>query len=645
MLRIVPTVSDRDGMNIRPFSFGGLQQTFRSARPAVLLLVLLGVLAHAPALNGSFKTMDDEASIVGNKLIRDISSAGVLLTSSFFGDGSYYRPAVSLSFLLEYQLFELNPFFYSLTNLTLHLGSAVILFFIFDILLKKRTRSWAAAALFAVHPLQWEAVSNIAGRSILLCAFGYFAAFWMYLKFLEDTRRQGHYLGAFLAYLLALLSKESAVTFPIVLVVYEILVKRRGGRRWDGREEFFRFAPFFIWTAAYLLLRRALGITNIAFWPSVKMMALAVLTFLKSFLTGLGLFFFPVGLHFDRACAYFTDFSDPQLWAVVFVFILGFVLFVRLRRRVDSLIQFFLAWICLSFLPVAQLIPLPAHNGYAAAADHFFYTAMPGLAALTVLAADFLFAKAKARGWMSAGSIRFFCVGVFIYFGTVTFGQDLISSQELAMFEQSLKFNPLNTRVRNSYALALAKRGLFKEAEEEFRGVLSREPWDTRARIGLGKSLCDQGKCLDAIREYEGIADAGSLQELLEQNLKSTYEAVIRQYARRIALKPDNSQLYYSLGVIYTKQGNLPQALREYRKALELDPNYRHALFNLGAGLETGGELVEAAGYFERLVALEGEDLLTELAYSHLEKISIQRGDDITAQVYREKLMAMKGRR
>lgn len=629
-------------MNTKTFSFGSLQQTFRSTRPAVLLLVLLGVLAHAPALNGSFKTMDDEACIVGNKLIRDVSHAGVLLKSSFFGDGSYYRPAVSLSFLLEYQLFKLNPFFYLLTNLILHLGSAVILFFILGTILKKRTLSWAAAALFAVHPLQWEAVSNIAGRSILLCAFGYFLAFWLYLKFVEDKRRQGHYLGAFLAYGLALLSKESAVTFPLVLVAYEALVNLRGRGRVDWREEICRFAPFFIWTGAYLLLRRALGITNIAFWPSAEMMALAVLTFFQSLWTGLQLFVFPIGLHFDRACAYFTSFSDPQVWAVAGVLVLASVLFIRLRHSLDPLVPFFLAWIFLSFLPVAQLIPLPAHNGYAAAADHFFYTALPGLAALSVLAADFLFAKAKARGWMSAGSVRFFCVGVFLYFGIVTFGQDLISSQELAMFEQSLKFNPLNTRVRNSYALALAKRGLFQEAEEEFRAVLIEEPWDARARIGLGKSLCDQGKCLDAIREYEVIADAGSLQDLLEQNLRSTYEAVVRQYARRIALEPTNSQLYYSLGVIYTKQGDLPQALREYRKALELDPDYRHVLFNLGAGLEAGGDFTEAAGYFERLVALKEEDLLTELAYRHLEKISRQRGDDTAAGAYRERLKAMK---
>jgi tetratricopeptide (TPR) repeat protein len=587
--------------------------------------------------------MDDEASIVDNKLIRDVSSVGTILTSSFFGEGTYYRPVVSLSFLLEYHLFKLNPFFYCLTNLLLHLGSAATLFFVFDILLKKRALSFAGAVLFAVHPLQWEAVSNIAGRSILLCAFGYFFAFWMYLKFIEDKRRQGHYLGAFLAYLLALLSKESAVTFPLVLVSYEILVNRQGRGRADWKEALCRFAPFFIWTAAYLLLRRALGITNIGFWPSAEMLALAVLTFFRSLLTGLRSFVFPVDLHFDRAHAYFTSFLNPEVWAVVVVLVLALTVFARLRRNMDPLVQFFLAWFFLSLLPVAQLFPLPAHSGYAAAADHFFYTALPGLTAISVLAADFLFSRAKARGRMSAGSIRFFCAGVFLYLGIMTFGQDMISSQELAMFEQSLKFNPFNTRVRSSYALALAKRGLFKEAEEEFRVVLSQEPWDARARIGLAKSMCDQGKCLDAIREYEGIADAGSLQEILERNLKHTYEAVIRQYARRIALDSQNSRLYYSLGVVYAKQGKLLDALREYRKALVLDPRCRHALFNLGAGLETGGDLDEAAGYFERLVALGEEDLLTELAYRHLEKISRRRADAAAARAYRGKREAMKG--
>ncbi len=606
----------------------------------VFALILGGLIAHGVALNGSFKTMDDETSIVNNQNLRSFSSLGRIFSESFFsGDRTYYRPLVAFSFLLDYQIAGLKPFFYYLTNLLLHLANAILLFFTFNTLFKRRSLSFAAALLFVVHPIHWEAVANIAGRSILLCAFWQFTAFLLYLHYALrsrlDPRRKMYYAGSLLAFALALLSKESAVALPFLVAGYEHWLGYRRKGKILPAQSVERVLPFVAVLAAYLLLRKFLGITNVAAWPSLQYLTLGVLTFLSSVLVYLRVFIFPIDLHFDRTTAYFTSFADWGVWLTLAAIVIFASMALRFHRQWSRRAKFLLFWFAVTLLPVAQLIPLPAHAGYAATADHFFYIPSAGLFAFFVLAARTVFGRTTRRKIISRGSSLFFATAVFLYFSLFTVAQNLHAIHELSMFEKSLLYDPQNTRVRTCYALALAKVGLFEQAEQEFRKVLAAEPWDTRARIGFAKSLCDQDKCLAAVFEYEAISDAGEMQGLLEDNLKYTYDVVIRQYQKRLEGEPQNSRLHYSLGVMYAKTGRSREAIREYLQALRLQPRERAALYNLGALLESGPQPEIAVAYFKRVIAFERkEDQLTEYAYRHLSKIYELKGQARLARAY-----------
>ena len=617
-----------------------LRDALHTRRGIVLSLILFGLVAHVFALQGPFKTMDDEMEIVDNDHIKSLRHLKEIATESFFGAGTYYRPAVTFSHLLEYHLAGLNPCFYYLTNLLLHLGNSVVLFFIFEIFLKKRFLSFAAALLFAVHPLQWEVVSNIAGRSNLLCAFGYLTAFLFHVHYVVQKRQRYLLLGvAFFG--LALFSKEPAVTLPAVLVCFELWghpKRRAAGPALFKREVVFRLLPYFAGTAVYLLLRRFLGITTVIFWPSLKMQVLGVATFFRGVLTYLRLFFLPVDLHFDRATAYFTSSADPQLWATVLVMMTFVWIVGRSQRRWSRRVKFFFAWFWLTLLPMSQVIPLVAHVGYAAMAEHFLYLPLVGLSAVAVLVCSHVGRFLQRRRLVSRPVLRFVGTGIFTYFILIAIGQSVHSAQELAMFEKSLHYNPRNTRVRISYGLALAKARLFEQAEGEFRQVLEAEPWDVRARIGLGKTLCDQKRCLEAIGEYEKITDAGSMNDLLQRNLEYTYEIVIQQYKNRIAQEPYNPSLYYSLGIMYAKLNRTGEAVAQYKKGLRLSPRDRALLYNLAAALEAQGRLKEAVFYFRRVIALAEEtDTLTEYSYQHLGHIYQKLGERSKARKYFQK--------
>ncbi|MBI5149760.1 MAG: tetratricopeptide repeat protein [Candidatus Omnitrophica bacterium] len=645
-------------MTFKPFQTArqSFRETFNTSRGLVLALALLTVVAHAAALNGSFKTMDDETSILNNANLRHFSSLGKIFTESFFGGSTYYRPLVTFSFLLEYQAFGLRPFFYYLTNVVLHFSNVLLVFLIFGAVLKKRPLAFAGALLFAVHPVHWEAVANIAGRSILLCALGQFLCVWFYLRHLLEEGRHRHYLLSVAGFVLALLSKEAAVTTPLLLAGVEFWLRRKAPAhraKFSRREARDRLAPFAVVLAAYFALRASLGISSLALWPSLTYGVFGVLTFLRGVFTDLRIFVLPVDLHFDRATAYFTSFADGRVWATLYAAAVGIWALGHWRARLSRRAKFLMFWVAAGLFPVAQLVPLPAHPGYAAAADHFLYVPLVGLAGLTVLVGSYLFRGAARRKIFSRPAALVLVIGFYAYLTLITVGQDLHAIQELGMFEKSLSANPRNTRVRISYALALAKAGLFREAQTEFRKVLAAEPWDVRARIGLAKSLCDQGKCWEAVQEYESISDAGSMQDLLEQNLKFTYDAVIGQYRGRLALEPGNARLHYSLGIVYARTGRLRDAIQEYRAAARLDPRDRLVLYNLGALWEDQGSPEKAAVCFKKVVAFGRPsraagpgrpDELTEFAYRHLAGIYEKKDHPGRAAAYRRQLEKISGR-
>ena len=107
-----------------------LSRIISSNKLIFLTLLVFVFLAYAWILPAGFKTVDDYFCIVENQHLRDVKSLPFIFTSSFFGENSYYRPLVYVSYMIEYQLVGLKPFFYNLTNILLHLGSAWAVFLI-----------------------------------------------------------------------------------------------------------------------------------------------------------------------------------------------------------------------------------------------------------------------------------------------------------------------------------------------------------------------------------------------------------------------------------------------------------------------------------------------------------------------------------
>src|SRR5579863_7612410 len=207
-----------------------------------MLLILL-VLAVAPYLNSLQNgfVFDDHNEVQTNPYIRSFSHVGEIFSTRILahlgsrGATNYYRPISIFGFLICYKLFGLLPYGFHLANIVLHAIIVCLLFGLSRQLFKNEWLAFIAAAIFALHPIHTESVAWVSGVTDLDLALFYLATFWLFLTSARPGggRSEWMHLGMIGSFILALLSKEQAVTLPLVATIFEHFYREdRAGASW-----------------------------------------------------------------------------------------------------------------------------------------------------------------------------------------------------------------------------------------------------------------------------------------------------------------------------------------------------------------------------------------------------------------------------
>jgi protein O-mannosyl-transferase len=213
-----------------------------NSRLQALIIFALSFVLYANTLTHQF-CQDDAIVITDNKYTVE-GFAGIpdiLRYDTFYGffkeagkanlvAGGRYRPFTLVQFAIEYQFFGKNPFVGHLFNVLWFGLTCVLLYFVLLKLLhfkhQKQPKNssdytihfiaFAAAAIFAAHPIHTEAVANIKGRDEIMCLLGSLAAVWFSIKAFEKGGILNSILAAVL-FFIGLLSKENAITFVVIV--------------------------------------------------------------------------------------------------------------------------------------------------------------------------------------------------------------------------------------------------------------------------------------------------------------------------------------------------------------------------------------------------------------------------------------------
>ena len=212
-----------------------LNQTFKNHLTSLLVLLVLTVGVYSNSLFNDF-VYDDTVTITENLFVRDWENLPDLFSKTYFSRSGEetYRPVVTLSYFIDYTVWGLKPFGYHLTNVLLHSINVVLVYLLTIALFRDWRIGFLSAMLFAIHPVQSEAVNAISFREDLLVVFFLLPAFLLFLKITDHSSPvTGHskrffYFLSLLLYSLALFSKEMAVTFPLLLVLYHFCFRKDG---------------------------------------------------------------------------------------------------------------------------------------------------------------------------------------------------------------------------------------------------------------------------------------------------------------------------------------------------------------------------------------------------------------------------------
>jgi len=194
-------------------------------KKAAALIVLTGALTFANTLFSGF-IGDEEVFILDNTFYTSWSNAPSLFSEDYFPTGAKnrtieghyfsgsvaYRPVLSLTYFIDYWLWQLKPFGYHLSNVIFHIANTLLVYCLLFKLSRSRGAALTAALFFCVHPIQSEAVSNIGYRADLLSTFFVLSSFLCFLKHDEGQGRPAFYFPvSVLLYFLALFTKESSI--------------------------------------------------------------------------------------------------------------------------------------------------------------------------------------------------------------------------------------------------------------------------------------------------------------------------------------------------------------------------------------------------------------------------------------------------
>ena len=576
-----------------------------SRRTLVVLLVLLTVLTYFNTLFYDF-VWDDRWLIPSSSLIKQWSTLPTLLTSDFWivdQPTSYYRPLVSFSYLLDHQLWGLNPAGYHLTNLLLHLAVTLSLFWLCQLLFHEPLLAFLAGLVFALHPVHTESVAFIAGRTDLFAALFFLLGFGLYVRARAETRWGRLDAGALLAFALALLAKEVAVTFPLVLILYELLF--RPGRAGSSRIVLLRHLPFWGVLGGYLLLRAALLGSFLSRDVQLDWAYSRILTGVKAFAAYVRLTIVPYPLNALHMFFVPATWLEPGFLAslgLVLVALSGALLAVRRSRRV----AFGGLWFFVTLLPIATASLL--FTSGTMMAERFLYLPSVGFAVLAAIGLARLLAS-RVRPLAGVAIIL-----IFVSYMGLTMWRNEDWRDEYRLFSRTVEDSPLSTVAKVNLGYVHVDRGEYALAIQQFHDAVRLMPETPRELIGLALAYSMVGYHNEAVAYGERALAGEPESRVIQANLGAIYanagsfDRAVMHNLETLRLHPQNPLARYNLAVALAQLGRYQEALAELETA---DRQAKHYLLNDHAGHRFRALVYER--YDPRLAIMSWERYVTAL--------------------------------
>jgi Tfp pilus assembly protein PilF len=576
----------------------------------------LGTLAlYSPAFSFGFVNYDDPFYVANNPHLNK-GLAGVFGWAFESGYGNVWQPLTWLSHALDFQIYGPKPGGHHATNLILHAFNSVLVFLVLRQLTGAFWRSAAVAAFFAWHPLHVEAFAWVTQRSGLLCAFFWLLALWAYACYAEKAKARPSrakllYIGSVVLFALALMSKITAVTLPLILLLLDWWPLGRlaaTAERPAAKQALFLLAekiPFFVLAIVSIV------ITSLAVDSSHIVDPLARFSFKPRFiLAGLSYFHYLAKSLWpsDLAALHLSLLPRSRVELLCIALVLAVISVAAIANRKTR--PYWLAgwlWFLATLFPLLGLLPAGAqlvHAGAQPMADRNIYIPSIGLWMLfcweaydlaarwrlgrvvlgglcaVLLAACCVASSIQLQFWRNDGALvaRMPNPGVNAdghadYAAYLLFNGQMAQAQ--AECEKAIAIAPNRAAFSELLGKILLAEGKYDQSIEKLQFALRLDHTMNVARLELGQAYLDKNRVIDAGEEFKMI--------LLDD--------------------PHNYVAHHWLARTFMVQGKTAAAAAEYRASLTTKINQPITLNDLAwllatdphAEIRRGAEAVQLA--------------------------------------------------
>jgi len=548
--------------------------------------LIISFIVYFNSLSNPFH-FDDEYSVSGNTHVRDVSNISEVFVKPKIlvkhgWRAGHYRPIVFISFALNYYFGGKNTWGYHLVNLAFHMGSAVMVFLIVKRMLTGEREALqentgflpalASGLIFLVHPFNSEVVNYITARSSVMCTFFYLLAFWFWIRFrrnqwykMEAGEHPGTvggtyilYLASLLTFLLAMLTKEIAITLPVILWLYDfyfVPVKEKT----QHLRRLLAYVPFVLSVLIPYLILRILyfGFILDKFQRDIVTQLSTQMPVLVKYLK---LFIFPVGLSVDHdSRIYDSFFNIPVIGAYVLLMtLIALAVYLYMQKNtVYRVISLFIIWFFITLMPTT-IIPLNAifqeNRGYIAGVS---FAVLAGI----------LIGHSLRRVIGIRYTTVILCL-IIIIFSAGTISRNAVWKDDLTLWSDALAKGSNSIITYTYLSKAYISRGEFEKGEDLLTGITNKYPNDFFIHYNLSWIYYKTGR-LELALEEAGTA---------------------------LKIFPSSDAACFRLGLIHFAMGNIEQSSRYYNMALNFNPEYPEAHYNLGVIHEMDG-LFDLAKY------------------------------------------------
>jgi tetratricopeptide (TPR) repeat protein len=607
---------------------------------AVCFVVYGNTLGHGYAYDDAVVTTENKFTSQGVRGIPDIFARNTFA-------GSYedvpllerYRPLSLASFAVERDLFGPRPQVGHFFNVLLFALATWLLLVLLRRLIaghpeaeSLRPLPLVAALLFAVHPVHTEIVANIKGRDEILVLAGALSAMIFVLKSLEG-RRLGNLTLAFLAFTIALFSKENAITFLAVVPLSLFLFRKE-----KAKGHLISLLPLALASVVFLMVR-ALVLTGTAgsvsgdiltdpFALASRSQRFATVVFSLGAYLKLLLFPHPLTIDYQPFHIRLMDWGHPAVWLAVTAHVaLAAIAVWGLRKR--SVIAFGI----LFYLATLSLVSnLPFSTG-TFMSERFMF--VPSVGFVIVLAR--LFSHPRMHGVLPARYANVALAALLLVGAGKTISRNSVWKDDFTLLTTDARTSEGSVKANMAAAVAYLTEASRPEREslrQDFRArALEHAKKAVSAYEGnveparrqgssyhnavmlLGNTYSENGLLPEAVRSYRTLIGTsvhrGPLEEMIQTTINKSDDADFRLNSTLefASVVPDSPVFNYHLGLFYGRdKHDLPLSIAYFKKAVDIAPENADALRGLGHAYTLSNDFEKAALCFEKLAERNPSD-------------------------------------